>query len=500
MDTMEDARGTDGDGRPMLEVAVIGSGFSGLCMGIKLREAGISDFAILEKEAVFGGTWRVNHYPGAACDVPSHLYSFSFAQNADWSRKFPSQPELLRYTEEIAHRYGLLERIRLGTALLAADYDAARGCWKLRTSQGELTARNLVIATGALSRPAAPPVPGLERFRGKVFHSAHWDHGYDLRGKRVAVIGTGASAIQFVPAIAGQVARLDLYQRTAPWVLPRPDRAITAVERWLLRRVPPLQALYRGLTYVRYESRLLAFAKWPWLMRAVEWQARRHIRRQIPHDAALRARVTPSYRAGCKRLLLSSDYYPALARSNVAVIADGIAEVRAGGVVGRDGRERPVDAIIYGTGFDVEHSLGTVAVRGRDGVLLSEVARDGLEAYKGAAIAGFPNLYMIIGPNTGLGHNSMIYMIEANVRYVVQALALRRARGLRAVEVRAEASRHYNDMLQRRLRGTVWSSGCKSWYLTSGGKNSTLWPGFTFEYRRITRRFDSAAYRLDGAA
>lgn len=500
METMASGEGVDNGFAPELEVVVIGSGFSGLCMGIKLREAGISNFAILEKDAVFGGTWRVNHYPGAACDVPSHLYSFSFAQNADWSRKFPAQAELLRYTEHIARHYGLIERIRLGTALLAADYDAARGCWRLTTSGGQLTARDLVIATGALSRPAMPSVPGLENFRGKVFHSAHWDHDYDLRGKRVAVIGTGASAIQFVPAIAGQVAQLDLYQRTAPWVLPRPDRAITAVERWLLRRVKPLQALYRGLTYVRYEARLLAFAKWPWLMRAVEWHARRHIARQIPHDAALRAKVTPTYRAGCKRLLLSSDYYPALARPNVAVITDGIAEVRAGSVVGRDGRERPVDAIIYGTGFDVEHALGPVAVRGRDGVLLSELARDGLEAYKGAAIAGFPNLYMIIGPNTGLGHNSMIYMIEANVRYVVQALALRRARGLRAVEVRADASRRYNDQLQRRLRGTVWSSGCKSWYLTSGGRNSTLWPGFTFEYRRITRQFDSAAYRLDGAA
>jgi cation diffusion facilitator CzcD-associated flavoprotein CzcO len=499
MDTTASGQTQDGGTAPQLEVAVIGSGFSGLCMGIKLQQAGIANFAILEKDAVFGGTWRVNHYPGAACDVPSHLYSFSFAQNADWSRKFPPQAELLRYTEDLARRYGLLEHIRLDTALLAADYDAALGWWKLRTSQGELTARNLVIATGALSRPAAPPVPGLDNFRGKLFHSAHWDHGYDLRGKRVAVIGTGASAIQFVPAIAAQVAQLDLYQRTAPWVLPRPDRAITAVERWLLRRVRPLQALYRGITYLRYESRFLAFAKWPLLMRAVEWQARRHIRRQIPHDAALRAKVTPAYQAGCKRLLLSSNYYPALARANVAVIADGIAEVRAGSVVGRDGRERPVDAIIFGTGFDVEHALGTVAVRGRDGLLLSEAAQGGLEAYKGAAIPGFPNLYMIIGPNTGLGHNSMIYMIEANVRYVVQALALRRARGLHAVEVRADASRRYNDMLQQRLRGTVWSSGCKSWYLTSGGKNSTLWPGFTFEYRRITRQFDSAAYRLDGA-
>ena len=479
--------------QPDVEVAVIGSGFSGLCTAIKLKEAGIASFVILEKEAVFGGTWRVNHYPGAACDVPVHLYSFSFAQSAEWSRRFPHQRELLAYAEGIVRDYGLLPYLRLDHGLESADYDEARGWWRLRTRHGELTARSVVSATGPLSRARAPALPGLERFQGKTFHSAGWDHGYDLRGKRVAVIGTGASAIQFVPEIAPLVAQLDLYQRSAPWVIPRPDRAIGAAERWLLRHFAPLRQLYRGLTYVQHEARYLAFS-WPSIMRVAEAESLRHLRRQLPHDAQLRRRLTPGYRAGCKRLLLSNDYYPALGRSNVTLVTDGIAEVRAHSVLAADGSERPVDAIIFGTGFDVEHALGQVRVRGRGGVLLGDLAQGGLEAYKGSTVPGFPNFYMIIGPNTGLGHSSMIYMIEANVRYVVDALLRRRAAGLRALEVRPAACRAYNAQLQRRLAGTVWATGCRSWYLSSSGKNCALWPGFTFQYRRITRRFDPAAY------
>ena len=487
---------------PDVEVAVIGSGFSGLCTAIKLKEAGIADFVILEKEPVFGGTWRVNHYPGAACDVPVFLYSFSFAQSGEWSRKFPLQQELLAYAERIVRDFGLAPYLRLDHGLEAAEYDEAHGWWRLRTRHGELTARNVVSAIGPLSRAAAPTLPGMERFEGKSFHSAHWDHGYDLRGKRVAVVGTGASAVQFVPEIAPLVARLDLYQRTAPWVIPRPDRAIQPRERWLLCHLTPLRSLYRLLTYVQHESHYLAFAGMPQLMQQVEAQALRHMKRQLPGNAearaGLRRKLTPSYRAGCKRLLLSNDYYPALGRPNVEVITDAIAEVRARSVVTRAGVEREVDAIIFGTGFDVQHALGPVQVRGRGGRLLDEAAEGGLEAYKGTAVEGFPNFYLIIGPNTGLGHNSMIYMIEANVRYVVGALKARRAAGLRSLEVKPEASRAYNAELQRRLARTVWATGCKSWYLSSTGKNNTLWPGFTFQYRRITRRFDAGAYLQEG--
>jgi cyclohexanone monooxygenase len=482
-----------------LEVAIVGSGYAGLCMAIQLRERGVADFVILEQHAEFGGTWRVNSYPGAACDIPSQLYSFSFAQSADWSRKFPRQAELLAYTEDLVRRYQLAPHLRLGHGLLAADYDEARGAWRLRTARGELRARNLVLATGGLSRAALPALPGLERFAGKVFHSARWDHGYELRGKRVAVIGTGASAVQFVPQIAPLVAQLDLYQRTAPWVLPRPDRAITAAERWLLRRLPPLRGLVRLLTYVQYESRYLVFAGPSLLARVAAALGRRHLRRQLPHDAALRARLTPSYRPGCKRLLLSNDFYPALARANVALHTAGIAEVKPRGIVGADGVERAVDAIIFATGFDVEHALGAVAVRGRGGALLADAARGGLAAYKGATVPGFPNLYLIAGPNTALGHNSMIYMIESGVRYALEAVLARRRAGWRALEVRDEVCRLYNQRLQARFRGTAWASGCRSWYLASGGRNSALWPGFSFAYRRITRRFDAQSYRITSA-
>jgi cation diffusion facilitator CzcD-associated flavoprotein CzcO len=483
-----------------VEVAVIGSGFSGLCMGIKLKEAGIEDFLILEKDAVFGGTWRVNHYPGAACDIPSHLYSLSFAQSADWSRKFPRQSELLEYTEGIVRDHGLQPHLRLDTALHSAHYDEARGRWHLCTSQGELSARMVVMGGGALSKPILPQVVGLENFRGTMFHSARWDHDYDLRGKRVAVIGTGASAIQFIPEVVKQAVHVDVYQRTPPWVLPRPDRPITSVERWLLKHVKPLQSLYRGLTYGQYEMRYVAFAKWTWLMRFIQAGALRHIRKQIPANEVLRAKVTPNYTFGCKRLLLSSDYYPALGRSHVDLITDGIAQVREGSVVTTSGEERAVDAIIFGTGFNVEDVLQAVDIRGRGGRQLHETGEHGAEAYKGISFVGFPNFFMITGPNTGLGHNSMIYMIESCVTYVMQAIKAIRAQNLHGLEVRADVSQQYNKVLQARFRGTVWSSGCKSWYLNDAGRNLVLWPGPTFEYRRITRHFDQASYRVTTAA
>ena len=481
------------------EVVIIGSGFGGLCMGIKLKQAGIDNFLILEKDEHFGGTWRVNHYPGAACDVPSHLYSYSFAQNANWTRKFPPQPELWAYTQQIVSDFKLAPHIRVNTALVSADFDERAGIWHIVTSQGSFTAKTLVAATGALSRPSIPKFVGMENFQGKMFHSAHWEHDYDFTGKRVAVIGTGASAIQFIPEIAPKTAHLDLYQRTAPWIMPRPDRKITALEHWLLHNVKPLQWLYRGLTYLRYEMRLVAFAKLPILSRAIRWQAERNIAKHIK-DPVLRAKLTPDYTPGCKRILLMNTYYPTLAKPNVKVISDGIQEIRANSIVGKDGVERPVDAIIFGTGFDVEHVLGPVEIRGLKGKNLREAAEGGLEAYKGCTVPGFPNFFMITGPNTGLGHNSIIYMIESGVNYVLKGIQFIRQQQLNSVDVKAEVVQQYNDELQSRFHGTVWSSGCKSWYLSSSGKNNTLWPGFTFEYRKLTKNFDAANYLIAGAA
>ncbi|MES2102649.1 MAG: NAD(P)/FAD-dependent oxidoreductase [Pseudomonadota bacterium] len=478
---------------PRHEVIIIGSGFAGLCMGARLKQAGIHDFLILEKDKEIGGTWRVNQYPGCACDVPSHLYSFSFLQNPEWTRKYAPQRELLAYTVKAAQDLGLMPHLRLDTALLSAEYDEAAGAWRLHTSRGEMIAKHLVAGMGALGRPKLPTLPGLESFQGKTFHSQQWDHGYDLQGKRVAVIGTGASAIQFVPEIAPKLAQLDLYQRTPPWILPRPDRAISDAERWLLRHFSISRWAYRALNYVRNEWRYIAFGKQPALMRAMQKLALAYMHKHIP-DPELRRKLTPDYTMGCKRILLVNDYYQTLTRSNVAVLSNGIREVRAHSVIDGDGQERAVDAIIFATGFDLEQALGPLELKGRSGLCLQQASRDGLDAYKGTTLPGFPNFYMIAGPNTGLGHNSMIYMIESGVNYILQAIQMTRLQRIKSLEVKADAAGEYNRQIQQKLKGTVWNSGCKSWYLNSRGKNLTLWPGFTFEYRRIMKKFDADQY------
>ncbi len=475
---------------PQFDVIIVGSGFAGLCMAVRLKQAGIDNFIILEKDREFGGTWWANHYPGCAVDIPSHLYSFSFAANAAWTRRFARQQELLAYTRSIVRDFGLDGHLRVGTAFDGAAFDEAGGYWRVRTSGGALSAKCVVGAVGALNRPALPKLPGLADFAGTMFHSSRWEHGYDLRGKRVAVIGTGASAIQFVPEIVGQVARLDLYQRTAPWILPRPDRAIGAREQRLLASWPLLQRLCRALDYAQFESRAILFVHLPRMLGLVQWLARRHLQRQVA-DPALRAKLTPDYRLGCKRVLLMNTYYPALTRPNVELVTDPIAQVRAHSIVTAGGQEREVDAIVFGTGFDVEHAVNAAEVRGRGGKLLFA---DDKQAYKGCAVAGFPNYFLITGPNTGLGHNSMIYMIESGVAYVLDAIKAIRAGQLHSVEVKEEVQRDFNAELQRRMKGTVWSTGCKSWYLDQDGRNYTLWPGFTFTYRRMTRKFDMENY------
>ena len=433
------------------DVVVVGSGFAGLCMAVRLKRAGIDNFVILERSSDFGGTWWANRYPGCAVDIPSHLYSFSFAQHAGWSRRYARQEELLAYTRRVVQDFGLAPHVRVDTRLDGADYLEADSCWELRTSAGPMTAKCLISATGSLNRPAIPALPGLARFEGPMFHSAQWDHATQLRGKRVAVIGTGASAVQFVPEIVGKVARLDLFQRSAPWILPRPDRAISALEQRLLARSPLLQRVYRLLVYVHHESRALVYVHAPRLLKVAQWMARRHLHAQVS-DPALRARLTPDYALGCKRVLLMNTYYPALAQPHVSVITDAITEVRARSVVTASGEEREVDAIIFGTGFDVEQATLPADIRGRGGKRLFAADK---QAYKGCTVAGFPNFFLITGPNTGLGHNSMIYMIESGVNYVIDALALMRARGLASVEVRQSAQQAYNLDLQRRMKGTI---------------------------------------------
>ncbi len=478
-----------------VRVAIVGSGFSGLAMGAALRDAGIEDFAILERADDLGGTWRDNTYPGCACDVPSLLYSYSFAQNPGWSRSFSPQPEIWAYLREFAERRGLVARIRFGHEVLRSAWDEDESRWRVETAGGTLTADVLVSATGGLSEPSVPALAGLESFTGPTFHSARWDHDHDLAGERVAVIGTGASAIQFVPQIQPRAAQVHLFQRTAPWVVPRRDRALSDLEHRLYARVPWLQSAMRGAIFWGRETFALGLMH-PRIMRAQQRLVIGHLHRQVP-DPALRAKLTPDYVMGCKRILVSDDYYPSLRRDNVEVVTDGIAEVRPRSILTTDGTEREVDAIIFGTGFQVTEMPAARRIVGRDGRSLGEVWDGSARAYKGSAVAGFPNLFLLTGPNTGSGHNSIVFFIESQVRYVMGALRAMDERGAGVVEVRPEAQAAYNREIDARMPGTVWSAGgCRSWYLDRTGRNSTLWPGFSYPFRRRTRRFDPERYTL----
>ncbi|MGW2270670.1 flavin-containing monooxygenase [Streptomyces yangpuensis] len=485
------------EGREHVRVAVIGSGFGGLGAAVRLRREGITDFVVLERADSVGGTWRDNSYPGCACDVPSHLYSFSFAPNPDWPRTFSGQPAIREYLEHVADTFGLRRHIRLDSEVLMMRWDAEELRWEIETSRGELTADVVVSATGPLSEPKLPEVPGLAGFPGKVFHSARWDHDYDLTGKRVAMIGTGASAIQIVPAIAPEVERLTLFQRTPPWVMPRTDRAISAVERWLHRQLPFTRAARRGLLWGIRELQVSAFTKRPNQLGLVEALAKANMARSIK-DPELRAKLTPSYRIGCKRILLSSEYYPALARPDVDLVASGLKEIRGSVLVAADGTETEVDAIIFGTGFHVTDMPIADRVVGAEGRTLADQWKDGMQSLRGATAAGFPNWMTIIGPNTGLGNSSMILMIESQLNYMADYLRqLGMLGGKVALAARPSAVNRWNRQVQDRMERTVWNTGgCTSWYLDANGRNTTVWPGTTGEFRRETRSVDLAEYEV----
>lgn len=481
------------------KVAIIGTGFSGLGMAIKLKQTGEEDFIAFEKEGGVGGTWRVNHYPGCACDVPSHLYSFSFAPNPSWSRMFSPQPEIKRYLEHCADKFNLMPHIRLNNAITSARWNESNALWYLTDQHGKKYSANILVAgTGGLSTPAYPDIKGSDTFEGAIFHSQDWDHQYDLTGKRVAVIGTGASAIQFVPHVQKQAKTLDLYQRTPPWVMSKPDRAMSWAERNLFKRIPAAQNALRKSIYWMLESRVLGFAVNPRLMVIAKRCALNHIRAQIS-DRELRKKVTPDYTIGCKRILMSDDYYPALGQPNVDVITTGVQEIKTNSIVTADGIERNVDAIIYGTGFKATNPIPSKLISGRNDVDLVDTWKDGPEAYKGTTVTGFPNLFILMGPNTGLGHNSMVYMIESQITYVLDAMKTMQKENIRSVDVLPTAQATYNKTLQSKTSNSVWNSGgCQSWYLHPvSGKNVTLWPGFTWQFRLQTRHFDSDAYYLN---
>jgi cation diffusion facilitator CzcD-associated flavoprotein CzcO len=475
-------------------VAIIGTGLSGLGAAIRLKRDGIDDFVLLERAGDVGGTWRDNTYPGCACDVESHLYSLSFAPESGWSYRFSRQPEIWRYLQRLARDFNLLPQICFHHEVRRADWDGDARAWRIETSGGTFTARVLVMAAGALSEPSVPDLPGLDTFRGPAFHSARWDHTFDTSGRRVAVIGTGASAVQFIPELQKQAAALYVFQRTPAWVMPRPDGAIPQWRRWLYRRVPAVQRAVRLLIYLYREVWILVF-RHPAMMARAQQLAARHLARSVS-DPALRAKLTPDYVMGCKRVLLSNDYYPALTRPNVEVVTTPIAAVRERSIVTADRVERPVDAIVFGTGFRVTDPPLASRVRGRDGRTLKEVWAGSPRAHVGTSVAGFPNLFILLGPNTGLGHNSVVYMTEGQIDHLLGALRYMRDRRVDAIEPTEQAQRSFVSGVDRRMRGTVWvSGGCSSWYLDPTGRNSTLWPDTSWSFHRRASRFVAGEYR-----
>jgi cation diffusion facilitator CzcD-associated flavoprotein CzcO len=478
-------------------VLIIGTGFAGLGMAIRLKQAGFDDFTILEQAPSLGGTWRDNHYPGAACDVPSPLYSFSFELNPRWSRLFAPQKEILDYLEHCADKYDVRKHIQFSCGVKRAAFDEKTGLWEVQTSDGKTRrARAIVAGCGGLSKPSLPDIAGLAKFKGKVFHTARWDHSYDLAGKRVAVIGTGASAIQVVPAIAPKVGSLKLFQRTPPWIIPKPDPSFSPRAQDVFAKVPAVQALTRNFIYWLLEAFALGFVVDPRLMKPRQNQALKYLARAV-RDPILREKLTPKYTIGCKRILFTNDYFPAVQRENVELVTDSIAQVSEHGVVTNDGVTREVDVIVLATGFQAAEACAPFEVVGRRGQDLNETWRNGAEAYLGTTVSGFPNFFTIVGPNTGLGHSSMVFMIESQVQYILGALQTMRDKNLQTLDVREGAQTQYNQRLHARLNKTVWSKGgCTSWYQTKSGKNTTLWPGFTFEYRLKTRKFDPRPYEM----
>ena len=478
------------------DIVIIGTGFSGLGAAMKLRAAGREDFVVLEKAADVGGTWRDNTYPGCECDIPSHMYSFSYLLNADWTKSFSGQQEIWAYLRTVADEQGIRPYIDFGVEVTGASWDEERRRWTIRTAGGEdYEARFVIAGVGGLHLPNIPDISGADSFAGPKFHSAEWDHSIDLAGKKVAVIGTGASAIQFVPIIAQEVSQLTLFQRTAPWVLPKKDKPAPQWRKRLFAQVPGVQRAYRDALYWGLEARAIAFNGHLDVLPVAEKMVKRQLTKTIP-DPELRAQLTPDYRLGCKRVLQSNTYYPTFLRDNVHLNTDGVAEITADGVLDANGVLHEVDVIIYGTGFHVIDAFDYLDIKGKDGVDLAAQFREGgVETYLGMMIAGFPNLAFMLGPNTALGHNSVVFMIEQQTKYILRLLEEMDARGAVAAEPTRQAQDEFNAEIQRLVEKGIWTQGgCTSWYLDSHGKNRTIWPKFTFQYWWETRKVNAADF------
>ena len=483
-------------------VLIVGGGFSGMATAVALQKEGINDFHIIDRGHDFGGTWRDNSYPGAACDVPSHLYSLSFAQDFDWSRSFGTQPEIYEYQREVARNHGLYSSAHFKTEMVDARWDDDAARWVVVTEDIDSGARTtwaakeLVLGVGALCEPRMPDIQGIETFAGEVFHSSRWNHEVDLRDKRVAIIGTGASAIQIIPKIAPIVGRLDVYQRTAPYVIPRLDRNYTSIERTALRKIPGLRRVVRAQDWFFRELQIPGLTRDSRLMAPIKFLSQGMLRMQVK-DPELREKLTPKFTIGCKRMLISNTYFPAIARDNVELVTSPIDRVGPHSITTVDGTERTIDVLIICTGFHVTDSPAFDLVHDGSGQsLATKWQREGMSAYKGATVPGFPNMTMIMGPATGLGHSSMIYMIESQVKYFVEMLKAKKRAGVNVAEVREQAFNKWNDWVRERVKTTVWITGCGSWYRDAHGNAPAVWPSWTWLFRAKTRKFDDGAYVL----
>jgi cation diffusion facilitator CzcD-associated flavoprotein CzcO len=479
-------------------IVIVGAGFAGIGLGVRLRQAGIEDFVILERNRSIGGTWFEHTYPGCQCDVPTHLYSYSFARNPNWSRLYPLQEEILDYIQDVSDRYGVTPHARLGCELERAQWDDHEGLWRVSTSNGELVSDVLVSAIGGFAEPDFPPIPGWDSFSGTCFHSARWRHDHDLSGERVAVVGTGCAAAQFVPRIQPKVAKLTVFQRTPAWVMPHPDRAVGAAERQLYKLVPAAQDAQRNFYFTMYEAIGVGFRGRMELLAPLERVGRAHLARQVP-DLDLRAKLTPQYRFGCKRPILSNEFYPALTRPNTELVSEPIAHVDKRSITTADGSSYEVDTIIAATGYRYNRSVGVERLRGVGGVGLGELWDQSPRAYLGSTVPGFPNFFILLGPNA-IGINSVIFTLESQIQYVISALETMERRGVSRVEVRPDALEQFVAEMDRRSAGSVWTDGgCNAYYTDRNGRNYAIYPGFAAEFRRRTRQFDPAQYELTAA-
>ena len=477
-------------------IAIVGAGFGGVGAAVMLRRAGYDDITVFERGERVGGVLHHNTYPGAACDVPSHLYEFSFEPNPRWSRRYAPQAEIQDYLEDVARRYGVLERIHTGTEVTRASWEEAR--WLLETSAGTHTADVMLTACGQLSIPKRPRLPGLDGFEGPVFHTAEWMHDLDLTGKRVAVVGTGCSAIQVVPAIQPIVEHVHVYQRSPGWTIPRMDFAYSERAQRLFERFPLLQRLDRAFIFGFMELGALAMTRHRWLLPAFRVVARRQIDKAID-DPELRAKVTPEDEVGCKRIMLTDDWYPTLAKPNVQLVTDGIAEITPGGVRAQDGTERSADAIVLATGFHTHGFVAPMEIVGAGGRTLAEEWGEVPRAYLGLSVPGFPNMFLLYGPNTNGGTGSVIYTVEAGMQHVLAALGELERAEARRIELRRETAERFDRELRAALEGTVWHTGCTNWYVDANGNDPNQWPWLWSTYRRRTSRVEPGMYELSAA-